>query len=145
MAGVIASIAGPTYAGPYTEALTKCVVTSTTASDRTTMMRWMLAGLSAAPEVSTMTSLSEAQREQIARDTALLLQRVMTEDCREETLNALGYEGTTSLTTAFEAFGKSAAEQLFSNPAVEREADRMTKHIDHAKFDALSKELSRKR
>ena len=52
-------------AGPYTNDLAKCLVVSTSEADKNNLVKWMFAAISSHPEVESMISISQTQREEL--------------------------------------------------------------------------------
>jgi hypothetical protein len=57
------SASAPSVAGVYTDELAKCLVESTTARDRTTLVRWMFGAATAHPDVASIAKAAPAQME----------------------------------------------------------------------------------
>jgi hypothetical protein len=84
-----------------------------------------------------------AQQETMSRRTAGLIQRLMTEDCRTETVAALKYEGTSAVETAFGTLGEIAMTSLMSHPDVAKALEGLSKYLDNSKFEALGNDTSK--
>ena len=57
-------------AGPTVEQLSNCLVKSTTAADKTTVLQWTFVALSAHPELKKFSNVNEAQRTQLDKNLA---------------------------------------------------------------------------
>lgn len=106
------------HAGPYTDDLSKCLVKSTTADDQIAFMQWLFAALSLHPAVNNLTTLTDEQRTAFNKKAAGLFIRLMSKDCRQQTIDALKYEGTTAIQTSFQLFGAAAMRGLMSDQHV---------------------------
>lgn len=130
--------ASPATAGIYTDDLTRCLVSSTTAKDKIDLVRWFVSSMSLHPDVSKTFSISAQQRTEIDKSAAMVVQRLLTEKCRTQTRTALKNEGQTAIQTSFEVLGKEAAQELLTNPAVAKGFDSLGKYIDANKiFEAI--------
>lgn len=136
----VAAPASLAQAGPYTDDLSKCLVKSTTAADQTAFMVWMFSAMAAHPAVKDYATISPAQHEAIATRASALFQRLMTVDCRAESVAALKYEGASAFEASFTVFGQVAMRGLMGDPRVAEAMADINKHADAAKFEALAKE-----
>ncbi len=124
----------PAYAGPYSDDLAKCLVESTTTTDKNALVKWMFAMAALHPAVKSIASITEVERTQSSRDTAQLFERLLTESCRTQTRQAVKYEGATALQTGFQMLGQVAARELFADPSVARGLADLENHIDSQKM-----------
>jgi hypothetical protein len=130
-------VATPAVAGPYSDDLAKCLVKSTTDSDKTLLMKWMFAGASLHPEVKDIGTVTDAQRDALNRSTASMVQRLLTVSCRQPFQDAVKYEGPAVLQSSFQVLGQVAGTGLFSHPSVAGFMGEFTKYLDKAAFDAV--------
>ena len=121
-------------AAPYTDELSKCLVKSTSDADRTLLVQWMFAMASLHPAVKSMSAMSEAQRTEITRGTAGVMEHLLTVSCRTETQQALKYEGTSAIEASFNVLGQVAGRELFSNPQVAAGLADLGKFVDEKKL-----------
>jgi hypothetical protein len=128
------------HAGVYTDDLTKCLVKHTGDADRTAFLVWMFSSMSVHPAVQGYSKINDAQREELSKHAAVLLQRLMTEDCRTDTVAALKYEGASAIEASFNVLGQVAMRDLMSDPAVRKGFELLGSQMDIAKFEALGKE-----
>jgi hypothetical protein len=124
-------------AGPYSDELAKCLVRSTTISEKTTLMKWTFAAAAAHPEVKGISSVTDAQRDELSQATGKLVERLLTESCKAETQEAMKYEGAMVLQSAFSVLGQVAARGLFTDPSVSGYMSDFLKYVDKAKLQAL--------
>ena len=106
-------------AGPYADALGKCLVGATTAAEKTTLVRWMFSIMSLHPDVQTSSAVTPHQRIAIAKQTAQLVERLLTESCGKEAREAIRYEGVSTVDSSFALLGQVAGRELLANPKVE--------------------------
>lgn len=124
-------------AGPYADELAKCLVKSTTDTDKNSLVKWMFAAAALHPEVKSIASISDAQRDELNKNAARLFERLITEACRSETQEAVKYEGAGTLSASFQVLGQVAARGLFSDPAVARSAADFANYLDKQKLERL--------
>ncbi|MFT4074782.1 MAG: hypothetical protein QM647_04555 [Asticcacaulis sp.] len=141
-ASILASLAAfsPAYAGPYTDDLSKCLVKSASPSDQKDLIRWIFAAIALHPDIRSMANISPDERAAINKTAASLMVRLLTEDCRTESVVALKYEGTVSVQTSFSLLGQIAAQGIFTAPEVAAGMADLTANVDADKLNALYKE-----
>jgi hypothetical protein len=127
-------------AGVYGDDLSRCLVKSTTTDDQMAFMVWMFSALGAHPAVKGYTTFTDAQREAASAKAAALMQRLILEDCRKESVAAIRYEGETAVYAGFNTFGQAAVRDLMNDPAVGKNMSALEKHIDPSRFESLAKE-----
>ena len=123
-------------AGEYAEALSRCLVESTTAADREDLVRWIFAAASAHPAVSSVVSVDEEQRASSGRVVAGLFVRLLAEDCRDQTKAALAVEGEAMIERSFQALGELAGLELFQHPRVNEVVGQLQEYLDAGKLEA---------
>jgi hypothetical protein len=128
----------PVYAGPYGDALSKCLISSTSVDDRNQLVQWMFSAASSHPAVSSFTAVSPAQLDSANKNAALLFEKLLTKSCKKETTEALKYEGEITISTAFNILGQVAGRELFSDPSVSKNLTGLNKYFDKSKLEALT-------
>lgn len=124
-------------AGPYSDDLSKCLVSKTTEADRVTFVQWMFSALSLHPAVKPMTTVSAEKLDDANKRTAELFTNLLTESCREEVRAALQYEGTAAFQTSFQVLGQIAGRELLSSPDVAAAMAGLEKHFDREKLESV--------
>lgn len=127
-------------AGVYTDDLAKCLVKSSTEQDRVTLMRWFFVAMSSNPNVEPLTQITPDQRAASTKDGATLVERLVLDDCRPETLDALKYEGASTLEASFRVLGEVAARSLMTDPATAAEMQRVADYLDKGRWESLGVE-----
>ena len=127
----------PVVAGVYSDELAKCLVRETTDADRTFLVKWIFASASVHPAVKSISSVSDADRTALNKTVAKLVERLLTESCKNETQNSLKYEGPTALQPSFEVLGAVAGRGLLSDPAVFKSMTEFASYLDKQKFEAI--------
>ncbi len=124
-------------AGVYTDELSKCLVSSTSKDDRIALVRWMFAAASAHPAVSSIAATTPQQLDDANRSVGELFMRLTTVSCREQTKNAILYEGQLAIQGGFEVLGQVAGTEMFSSPEVAAGMAGLEKYIDNTKISEL--------
>ncbi len=127
-------------AGVYGDDMSKCLVKSATADDQAVFVQWTFAALSLHPNVKSMANVTDEQRETLNKQIAALFVRLMTKDCRAETLATLKYEGFAAAEQSFMVFGQAAGRGLFSDPAVQQGMAGLGTAFDTKDMNELLKE-----
>jgi hypothetical protein len=134
---LVGSAAVPAHAGPAADALGKCLVESSTGKDRIVLVQWIFAALSVHPDVREVAPISQDTRDGVTRQMAAVFERLMTVDCRDQTLAAYREDGVPAISEGFEALGRIAVLDLQQDPGVQREMSKLDNYIDPSKFTAL--------
>lgn len=124
-------------AGVYSDDLSKCLVKSTSLDDKTNLVRWVFSNAALHPKVSDITAVSGDAREAMNRTAARLFERLLTESCRNQTQEAMRYEGAIALQQSFQLLGQVAMQELMSDQSVSQGFEGFTKYLDRSKFEAL--------
>ena len=124
-------------AGPFSDDLGKCLVRSTTDADKNYLVKWMFASAALHPAVKSIASVSDAERTELNRNTARLVEKLLTESCRSETQQAVKNEGPGTLQASFQILGQVAGRGLFTDPAVARSMASFEDYLDKPKLEAL--------
>lgn len=136
----VALTAPAASAGIYTDDLSRCLVSSSSDADKTTLVRWMFALITLNPAVQSLSSVTDAQRQAFDKQGAELMQRLVLTDCHSQTVAAVKYEGAGAFQASFQVLGQVAAGGLMSHPAVQAGMQGLTKYIDEDKWKAVAKE-----
>jgi hypothetical protein len=110
--------------------MARCLVASTSAKDKTDLVRWIFANAALHPDVASISSMSPDQREDINKAAGLMLNRLLTDTCRSQTQAALKYEGALAMQTSFQVLGQVAMQELMRNPAVGQGFGGIGKYVD---------------
>jgi hypothetical protein len=135
--GVTVLASALALAGPYSDEMAKCLVKSTSDADKNMLVKWMFAAAALHPAVQSIASVSDAERNELNKSTARLVERLLTETCRAETVEALKNEGAGTIQSSFQVLGQVAAVRLFSDPIVARGMN-IEQHLDPKKFEKLN-------
>jgi hypothetical protein len=122
--------------GPYTDELSKCLVKSTTEADKTLLVQWMFAMMSLHPAVKSMSAMSDAERTEITRKAAGMMEHLLTVSCQPEAQQSVKYEGNGAIEASFNVLGQVAARELFTSPEVAAGLANLEKFVDDKKLKA---------
>jgi len=104
-------------------------------------VQWMFAALSLHPAVQPMVSVKADQRDVATKKAGVIFSRLLTENCRKESVAALKNEGNSAIGVAFGVLGQVASRDLMSNPNVEKGMGDLGSQLEgDAKLGALLKE-----
>ena len=129
----------PIFAGPFEDEMAKCLVTSTNKRDKTKLVKWIFRVYGDHPEVTYLLDLSDREKMVIDKDVANIFTRLLSEDCIDETKEALDYEGESVMFNAFRILGNVAAQGIVDNPEVKKSINKFVELIDYEKLDYLGK------
>jgi len=132
--------AGAARAGVYSDDLGKCLVRSATPADQSGFMVWLFAAMGAHPSVKAYSNMTEAQRTAATKRAAELMQRLLTVDCRKESVAAIRYEGQDGLGQSFSLLGQVAMRGLMGDPAVAKNLESLGTFVDKSSLEALATE-----
>jgi hypothetical protein len=132
--------ATPSSAGIYSDDMAKCLVRSMTPSDQTAFIQWIFSAIALHPDVSALANISPAQHIAYDKKAAELFDRMMTEDCRKETVTAIKYEGGAAVEASFSTLGQVAMRGLMSDQTVAQGISNLDKYTDKSKMEAVIKE-----
>lgn len=141
VASLAALQAGGASAGVFGDDMAKCLVANSTAADKATLIQWIFSAMAANPSVANLSNMTPAQRQERTRDAGLLMQRLMLDDCRPETVAAIKNEGIEALRQSFGVLGQVAMRNLMNDPSVSKEMEGLGEALDKARWAALAKEI----
>jgi hypothetical protein len=138
LAGVLA--ANGAAAGVFTDDLSRCIVASASPADQTRLMQWMFALMALNPTVKPNAAITDAQRKAIDQGAGALMQRLLTVDCRKETVAALKNEGPPAIEASFRVLGEVAVRGLMSDPSVASGVQAFANYMDQDKLAELGRD-----
>lgn len=139
---LLASAAAPASAGVFSDDLARCLVSKTTAEDKTELARWVFAAVAQGDAVKDMIRVTPEQMQKHNRVFAQLMERLLTVDCRSAAVSAIRNEGDDAIESSFGVLGESAFNVLMSDPKVDEAMSGLAEVIDSAKFEELEKEAA---
>ena len=117
-------------AGPTVDQLSNCLVKSTTAADKTTVLQWTFVALSAHPELKKFSNVNEEQRTQLDKNLAQVLQRILVDQCASQTKAVIAAEGVQAVGDSFQELGQITGEEILENPEVESQLKGVLRYMD---------------
>ena len=126
----IAHAQTPPAQPPAIAALSSCIQRSTTAADNLLAARWVFVAMSHHPSVAELASVPAAQMTAVNREMAGLFNRLLLQECPNETRAALRAHGEAALDVPFSLFGERAMQELMSHPNVNAGVEEMTSFFD---------------
>ena len=117
-------------AGPTVDQLSNCLVKSTTAADKTTVLQWTFVALSAHPELKKFSNVNEEQRTQLDNNLAQVLQRILVEQCSSQTKAVIAAEGVQAVGDSFQELGQITGEEILENPEVKSQLKGVLRYVD---------------
>ena len=133
-------LAGGARAGVYSDDLAKCLVKSTSETDKEQLIVWIFSAMSAHPVVRPYVKFSVAERKQVTQQGADLFVRLLTNDCRKETVAAIKFEGTSSLESGVNVLGQVAVRGLMGHPDVAAQMSALSADFDKSKLEDLGRD-----
>ena len=106
------------FAGPFTDDFAKCLVTKTTAQEKTDLVKWIYVTISFHPQLSQMSNLTAEDVEMANIRVADYMTNVFAYKCNDELNQAIKYEGEESVFHAFELLGELAMGELMQDQGV---------------------------
>ncbi len=117
------------------QALSLCLVKSTSERDKQALVKWIFAVVSRHPEVRPMVNLSAKEDEAIGRAASALLESLLAEKCTSEIRTAVERSGNDAIKQSFEYLGKTAMETLLEHPDVNAAAANLGKYSEAARIE----------
>ena len=134
---VVGALLGATQyasAGQTVDQLSDCLVKATTATDKTTVLQWTFAALSAHPDLKALSQVTDDQRTQLDQKFAQVLQRVIVEQCATQTKAVIQAEGIQAVGNSFQELGRSTGEDIIKNPEVKKQLQGVIRYVDMGKL-----------
>ena len=137
LSALLCGSVAPVMAGVYTDDLSRCLVESTSKSDKATLVQWVVVAISQHPSVSALSKATDSDVEKANAAAGALFMQLLTDTCVEKSRKALKYEGAAAIQAAFAVLGQVATTDLFTDPNVQKVMAGLDKHLDTKKLEAL--------
>ena len=134
IAGIMFLFSFSVNAGVYTDDLSRCLVESSTSSDKLTLVKWIFTAISLHPAVKSIATVSAKQIDNSNKEAADIFVKLVTETCKDQTVKAIKYEGEIAIQTSFGVLGQVAMMELLSNPEVAAGMAGLQKYMDAEKI-----------
>lgn len=130
LAGAVLSATQFTHAQTTVDQLSDCLVKSTTATDKTTVLQWTYAALSAHPDLKAFSQVTPQQKDQLDQKLAQVLQRIIVDQCSAQTKAVIQTDGLEAVGQSFQQLGREAGESIIKDPAVSQQLQGTLRYID---------------
>lgn len=117
-------------ASPAQEQLSQCLLASTTAADKTTVLQWTFAALGQHPDLITMSQVTTEQKTQLDQNLAQVLQRIVVEQCAAQAKAVIKADGVQGVTESFQALGQVTGEEILKQPEIKTQLNGVLKYVD---------------
>lgn len=122
-------------AGPLADALSGCLVRSSTSDDKLKLVKWMFAAMALHPAVADLALIPDEKRDAANQGMADLLEVLLAERCINQARDAIQGEGPLALQSSFAVLGQVAAMELFSHAEVAAGLANLTEYLSSADLD----------
>lgn len=123
-----------TQASPAVDRLSECLVKSTTASDKTTVLQWTFVALSNHPELKQFSHVTEAQKNALDQSVAQVLQRILVDQCSAQTKAVIQADGVQAVGESFQQLGQITGEEILKTPEVKHQLNGLLRYVDMNKL-----------
>lgn len=130
LAGALLGATQIVMAGPTVDQLSNCLVKSTTATDKKTVLQWTFVALSTHPDLKAYSNVTDVQKEQLDKNLATVLQRILVEQCSSQTKAVIAAEGVQAVGDSFQELGKITGEEILENPEVKSQLKGVLRYVD---------------
>ncbi len=124
-------------ASPTSDTLGTCLKDNTNGKDRKALARWIFLAISAHPEIRQLSVATDAIRLDSDKGTAVLVTRLLTENCRAETRAVVAKDGNPGLFSAFKLLGEVAMTELMTDPGVSAAISNYAQFVDKKKIEEV--------
>src|SRR5690606_8864027 len=94
-------------AGPTVDQLSDCLMKSTTATDKTTVLQWSCLELGNNPDLKAFSNVTATQKEALDRNLPTVLQGIIVEQCYTQTKAVIQAEGLQAVGDTFKELGRT--------------------------------------
>lgn len=123
-----------TQASPAVDRLSECLVKSTTASDKTTVLQWTFVALSNHPELKQFSHVTEEQKNALDQSVAQVLQRILVDQCSAQTKAVIQADGVQAVGESFQQLGQITGEEILKTPEVKHQLNGLLRYVDMNKL-----------
>ena len=117
-------------AGQTVNQLSECLVKSTTAADKTTVLQWTFTALAQHPDLKKFSNVSTEQKTALDKNLAQTLQRILTEQCSTQAQAVIKTEGLQAVGESFQELGSITGEEILKTPEIKQQLNGVVKYID---------------
>ena len=110
--------------------LSDCLVKSITAADKTVVLQWTFTALGSHPDLKQYSNVSETQKENLDKNFASVLQRILVEQCSSQAKAVIQAQGFQAVGESFQELGQITGDEILKTPEVKSQLNAVVKHID---------------
>lgn len=123
-----------TRASDSVDQLSQCLLTSTTAADKSIVLQWTFVALSAHPDLQAYSQVTTEQRDRLDQNLAQVLQRILLEQCANETKTVIQNDGIQAVGSSFQALGQETGAQILKTPEIKEQYKGVLRYLDWGKL-----------
>ena len=118
------------HASSQTDQLSACLIEHTTAADKTSVLQWTFAALSSHPDLKAFAQVSDAQKEQLDKNFAAVVQRIVIEQCSIQAKAVIQADGVEGIGASFQELGQITGEEILKNPEIKSQLKGVLRYVD---------------
>lgn len=123
-----------TYASVATDRLSDCLVKSTTETDQKVVLQWTFVALSNHPDLQVFRQITPEQQESLNKNLAQVLQRILVDQCANETKAVIQTDGLQAVGTSFQKLGQITGEKILKTPEINEQYKGIIQYLDLGKL-----------
>jgi hypothetical protein len=117
------------------DTLRTCLADSTSGKDRKDLAKWIFLSIAAHPEMKRYASDNAATAaDQSSRTIGVLVTRLLTDSCVNETRAVMQIGASQSIEVAFAGLGQLAMQELMADKSVKESMGLFERYLDHKRF-----------
>ena len=126
-------------AGPFTDNLTRCILVSTGKDDYTKLVNWIFRVVAEHHDIKSDVGDVYSKNQKIMADVNLaeVFTKLLTRECRTESIQAFKYEQDIALFESFKMLGEISMQKMMEDPAVSKSVEEFTKYMDEKAIEEL--------
>ena len=117
-------------ASPTVDHLSDCLVKSTTATDKTTVLQWTFVALSNHPDLKQFSHVTAEQKTALDKNVAQVLQRILVDQCSTQAKAVIQADGMQAVGESFQQLGQITGEEIIKNPEVKQQLNGLLRYVD---------------
>jgi len=125
----------PANAGPYGDALTRCLNDKTSKEDRAVLIQWIIVAFASHPVAKGFVSVQSNSIPVANAAMAAYTERLFLQDCLLEAREAARYEGEIAVAEAFKFVASSAGREVMADPSVSQIMNGYIGSVDGERFE----------
>lgn len=130
IAATLMGTAQLSLASPTVDQLSDCLVKSTTATDKTVVLKWTFAALGSHPELKAFSNVSDEQKVQLDQNFAAVLQRILVEQCATQAKAVIQADGVEGVGASFQELGSITGEEILKTPEIKSQLNGVLRYVD---------------